>query len=456
MSEEASAPILVTLLREAQRAVAAAADAVDAFSSLAPAALLESAELAGDLQRLTDAVMVRTVDAVEAHCRQSEPEESLAARYGLRDGASLLMVLTRASRRTLTKYRQLAGVTGPRGVGSTGVLPPLMPHLAQALRAGTIGLDQGLVIRQAIHQAAERAHPEDLDAAERALVASAVGAPEPDGTPRAPLAPDLLAVQARAWREAIDPDGPEPTYEQQRAQRSFTFGQRADGMWSGTLLLPPDQGAAVRLALDAHNAPRTKERHHAEPGADERTTPQRQADTIVGLVARAMEESDAPRIGGEAATLVVTITPDQLRAHAESGRGTAHLEHTGDAVPAHVAARMICDGHVQVCLLDEAGLPLRLGRARRTHTVHQRRAIFAAYPGGCQNPSCHAPPGFTEIHHPVWWSRGGGTDTENGIPLCQHCHIEVHAGRLECVRGPSGRWRVVPTARLRSRFRLAV
>lgn len=475
---------LVALLRQVHRAFAEAAEALPSMTQLADFELLEAAELAAGIARLSDAAMVRTVDAVEAQCRRADPEESLAARHGLRDGAALLMTLSGASRRTLTRWRQAGGATLPRGVGSTGVLPPLLPHAAETLAQGTVSLDQVLAIRQHLLESSARAHPDDLDAAERSLVASAVGHAHTDergectgGEPCAgglPLTPELLGMQARAWRDAIDPDGPEPSYEAQRAARSFTLGRRADGMWAGTLLLPPEQGEALRLALDAHNAPRTRSRYEedepagcdeqdgAAPGAglarrghlDERSTAQRQADTLVGLITRAMELADAPRIGGDAATVMVTISDAELAEHTRTGAGVAHLASSGEPVPAHVAARIMCDGYLQACVIGEDGLPLKLGRSRRSHTKHQRKAILTAYPGGCQNPGCDAPPGFTEIHHAIWWSHGGTTDTDSGVPLCPHCHTEVHAGRLRCIREAGGRWRVVPSLRLRNRLRL--
>jgi hypothetical protein len=501
MVDIAQRSTLLDLLRQTEQVLTAAVAEADTMTSLPDTTLLEVAELAGRVQRLSDAAMVRVVQAVEQQCRVADREDSLAARHGLRDGMSLLMVLTGAGRHTLTKYRRIAAVTSSRGIGSTGVLPPTMPHLATAMTAGAIGLDQALVVREALHQSGNLAHPDALEAAELALVAAATGAPDPFADPdvdtatgdetagdnaapdvtcsddrnRVPLTPDLLAVQARAWRDAIDPDGAEPSYELQRQRRSFTLGQRPDGMWVGKLLLPADQGAALRLTLDAHNAPRSAVRHDSgtdhdsgtePPGVeqnhtvapanrtgndDTRTSAQRQADTLVGLAMRAAELADAPRIGGEAPTLVVTITADQLNEHAATGGGTARVEHSGDAVPAHVAARIICDGLIQTCLVDDVGLPLKLGRARRIHTKHQRRAILLAYPGGCQNPHCGAPPGFTEIHHPVWWSHDGPTDADNGFPLCPYCHSEVHAGRLTCVRDAKGRWIVVPTLSLRPR-----
>ena len=494
----------VGLLGQAQRVLGAVAERADGLAGLSVAELSQVLDGAARIVRLADVVMLRMVGAVREQDRLAAPGDSLAARHGVRDVATLVMTVTGASRRTLKRWQQVNAATAPRGVGSTGVLPPLLPHLAQAVDAASVSVDQALVIRQCLHEAGRRAHPEDLEAAERALVAAATGAStdgdqgcdQADGAGRGhcqvPLTPELLAVQARLWRDAIDPDGPEPAYQELRRQRSFTLGQHTDGMWVGKLLLPPDQGEALRLALDAHNAPRTQARYEGEAGAggstagtcagqtgvgqagaerppagsgwddeppsrlhrrgrlDERSTAQRQADTLIGLVMTAIEQPGAPRIGGEAATLMVTITSAELDRHATSGGGAAHLS-SGEPVPAHVAARIICDGYLQACVLDESGLPLKLGRASRSHSRHQRRAILAAYPGGCQNPGCQAPPGYTEIHHPIWWSRGGDTDTENGIPLCQHCHTLLHTGHLTCTRNRQGRWRVEATLPLRSR-----
>lgn len=459
-----------------------------ALAAMSTDELAQVTDLVAAINRLADAAMVRTVAAVEEYARLADPGESLAARSGFRDSPSYVIAVTGASRATVTRWRQVGAATSGRTCGSTGVLPPLLPHVAEALDSGALGLDQAAVIRRHLLEATPRAHPDDLDAAERALVGAALGTQlDDDDAPHLPLSPEQLAVVARTWRDAIDPDGVEPSYEQQVQRRSFTLSHRSDGMWVGKLLLPPDQGEALRLALDAHNAPRTAIRDEHEPsiatagpGADptaadlaladehatgiglsrrgrldDRSTQQRQADTLVAMVTRAMELRGAPRIGGDAATVVITISSTELDKHAETGGGAAYLEQTGEPLPAHVAARVICDGNIQTCVLDEDGLPLKLGRRRRSHTRHQRRAILTAYPGGCQNPGCDAPPGFTEIHHPIWWSEGGLTDTDNGIPLCAHCHAEVHAGRLLCLRDATGRWYVAPTYRIRRRVGLA-
>src|SRR5690606_29480982 len=128
---------------------------------------------------------------------------------------------TGASRSTLRRWRQVGAAVLPRGIGSTGVLPPSFPRLARVVESGAVSLDQALAISRPLREAAARADVDDLAAAEAALVGSAIGS---DAAPAMP--PDLLRLQACTWRDAIDPDGPEPSYEEARRKRSFTFGRR--------------------------------------------------------------------------------------------------------------------------------------------------------------------------------------------------------------------------------------
>ncbi|WAC66016.1 HNH endonuclease signature motif containing protein [Agrococcus sp. SL85] len=109
-------------------------------------------------------------------------------------------------------------------------------------------------------------------------------------------------------------------------------------------------------------------------------------------------------------------------------------------MPAAVAARILCDGHVQVAALDPDGHVLELGRAARLFSAAQRRAI-ALRDGACRGPGCSAPPAWCEAHHVQSWQAGGATDVANGLLLCTRCHHEVHSGRLRVSRQGSG-WRV--------------
>jgi hypothetical protein len=262
---------------------------------------------------------------------------------------------------------------------------------------------------------------------------------------------------ARVWLQALDPDGAEPREDERIAERSFTFAQHADGMFRGALVLPPDQGAAVKAVLDAHCSPRTAGGFDdpAAIGDDERTDEQRRADVLAGLFAAHARSGDAPRPGTDAPTLLVAVTREQLELHARGGAGLCDIVETGETVPAALAARMLCDGFVQTALVDGEGHTLKLGRRRRLFTPAQRKAIMLR-DRHCQGPGCTMPASWDEVHHVRPWIDGGETDIDNAILLCSRCHHEVHRGRLRIERAGS-RWRVrrtmLPPIRRRRRWR---
>jgi hypothetical protein len=71
---------------------------------------------------------------------------------------------------------------------------------------------------------------------------------------------------------------------------------------------------------------------------------------------------------------------------------------------------------------------LNVGRSHRAATLKQRRAIIARQGGECAAPGCRHT--HLEIHHSVWWSRGGATDLDQMVGLCVRCHHLLHRGLL--------------------------
>ncbi|MGC0142279.1 DUF222 domain-containing protein [Pseudactinotalea sp. Z1732] len=109
-------------------------------------------------------------------------------------------------------------------------------------------------------------------------------------------------------------------------------------------------------------------------------------------------------------------------------------------VPTPVLRRMARCGDVYRVLFSAKNEVLNQGRAHRTFTAAQRRAIVAR-DRHCVYPGCTAPPVLCETHHAlVKWSRGGTTDVANGALLCFHHHDLVEARRLTMAR-PDGAWR---------------
>lgn len=444
-------------LRDRIGAVREAVDAVLAgFGGAADAERWAAVAAVGELVRAADAAAIRVAGALAATPPRTAGT-SLARSIGYRSTAEALRHELGVTARHARDLEAVAAATRDGVALSGATVPARLPVLGAAVEGALVSLAQARAIAVPLEQGGDRVAAEGRTAAERALVDAATGIDREAGAAgedAAPLPPEELGVQARAWLAALDPDGLEPRDDAQRAERSFRLGRRADGMAIGRLVCTPEQGAALQAVLDAHTAPRTPSFADAQDDAeeaDDRTRPQAQCDVLLGIVEAHARSGEAPRIGGAAPTLVVTVPAEQLeRAAAGDPAAWARIEGTGDVVPAALAARILCDGHVQAAAIDPDGHVLELSRSSRLFTAAQRRAI-ALRDGGCRGPGCSAPPGWCEAHHVQSWQTGGATDVDNGLLLCSRCHHDVHRGRLRVSRqatergpgrGRGWRWRV--------------
>lgn len=87
-------------------------------------------------------------------------------------------------------------------------------------------------------------------------------------------------------------------------------------------------------------------------------------------------------------------------------------------------SRLACDADLQVLLEDPTGEPLRLGRAVREPSAALAGMVHAR-DRECRFPGCGARR-HTDLHHVVWWSRGGTTEVENLVLPCSFHHRLVH------------------------------
>ena len=78
-------------------------------------------------------------------------------------------------------------------------------------------------------------------------------------------------------------------------------------------------------------------------------------------------------------------------------------------------------------VLGGDGEVLDVGRQRRLATRAQRRALRAMY-RSCAHPSCTVPFDSCRIHHVIYWERGGTSNLDNLLPLCERHHHLVHEG----------------------------
>jgi hypothetical protein len=115
----------------------------------------------------------------------------------------------------------------------------------------------------------------------------------------------------------------------------------------------------------------------------------------------------------------------------------------GQPVSARTVSWLACTSWLTPMLLDDDGMPLKVGRSRRLFTSGQRLG-FAVRDKGCVFPGCDRPPSWCEAHHIGPWSRGGGTDLINGCLLCGYHHRLIHRDDWQVMMAEDGHPQVIP------------
>ena len=421
--------------------------------------------------RRAEAVLVAGSTEVAARSDRARGETGLAARHGFSRPSLLLEQVTGLSARSAGRFLRLGALTGQR-VSETGLaLPPLFPAVREALDAGLIGIDAAEVITKALHDAAPRADVDDLVAAEGALVGQATGAAVPGGIA---VPADLIAVQARIWKDALDPNGIEPRAESAFQRRDFWVSRKAEGdlvAFGGRVTV--DVAAKLHAVFDAvltprtapqcvpdspdttdtndaHDAPKghTHDTHDAcdgrdvQDGSDDsqglagagrgrpkdpRTPGQQRADVFAAMIDAIARSGELPTISGAAPTVLVTVPAEVL----ERKNGTGQVVGVADPVPYSAVDQILCDGGAQPVFLDPGGGLAALTTRQRTFTRAQKLAIIARDGPTCFE--CDIPATGCEVHHVTPWSEGGRTEVGNGVILCWFDHRKMHAGDWKIV-----------------------
>jgi Domain of unknown function (DUF222)/HNH endonuclease len=123
-----------------------------------------------------------------------------------------------------------------------------------------------------------------------------------------------------------------------------------------------------------------------------------------------------------------------LHLNTDDPGGPAHAWFNGGpSLPAAIRDTLICDGQVQT-LWHTAGLPINVGRARYIVPPHTRRQVLDR-DRMCLRPGCGATT-HLEVHH-IWdWLKGGPTQTDNLVALCDRDHDALHRGEFTMVGNP--------------------
>ena len=252
-----------------------------------------------------------------------------------------------------------------------------------------------------------------------------------------------LAVLGRRLFEVIAPDladayeGKVLAEQEATAARRVMFAIREDdaGSCHGRFRIPTLHGQwlnkmILALASPARSTPSDPDRDSEE----HLPTEVRHGHALCQLI-EAIPAKSLPKAGGTSASIVVTITLDQLLADLDAA-GVCQLD-TGGQITAAQARRLACDHGVIPAVLDGRSQVLDLGRRRRFHTEAQRLAMTIR-DQGCTAQDCDRPPAMCHAHHDTPWSIGGTTDIATGRLLCGHHHRRIHDPHYRAEQLPNG------------------
>jgi hypothetical protein len=263
-----------------------------------------------------------------------------------------------------------------------------LPLVSQALSEGSISRQHATIIAKAYTSARAAA----LAELEETFVAAAQRMP-----------PRQLSAAVQYAVDAIDGDAGSDRDSRERFRQRLHLSRTLDGLGMLDGRLDPESTEIVRTALDA-------EMKRDRVAGDLRTPGRRRADALVAICRRALKNAE---LGSSRS----------VRPHISV---VAHIAEDGtiDAMTAYslrvseaMLERLMCDCELSRVLMRGTSEVLDVGRATRTISVAQWKALVAR-DVHCQGPGCTRPPAFCEAHHITYWENGGTTDLANLVLLC--------------------------------------
>jgi len=159
-------------------------------------------------------------------------------------------------------------------------------------------------------------------------------------------------------------------------------------------------------------------------------------------------------VAGQRPQVQVTVSVQTLSAEPGESVDCGWLERFGvpaQPITADTARRLACDASLRPLILDAQGDLVAFGSSSRV-APPALRALVLRRDRHCRFAGCRAR--IDEVHHIVFWSRGGPTRSDNMLGLCWHHHHLVHEGGWDLVgdanaevkgTGPDGRvWATGP------------
>jgi len=323
------------------------------------------------------------------------------------------------------------------------------PGVGAALIAGDLTLAQARVLTRALDALPDSVEPEVLGRAEAHLVEQAH-----DFTPRD------LRVLGRRVLDVIAPEVAEAEEARQLADEqahaaahtSLTLQALGDGTTKVTARVPDPVAARLATYLHAYTSPRqprqpsqpgqTGHRDEtdgstqvADPSPAERIPYDRRLGQAFCSLLEHLDPDRLPLHGGDATTVMVTMSLDQLTQGLQAA-GAANLAD-GTRITASEARRLACTAKILPAVLGGNSEVVDLGRSRRLYNAAQRKALRLR-DRECRAEGCTVPAAWCEAHHRTPWAQGGKTDLADGVLLCSHHHHRAHDSAYRMDRLPNG------------------
>jgi hypothetical protein len=341
--------------------------------------------------------------------------DDVALAEGARDVAALMTYQTRGDYGANRRDLALAEALDRRWAG-----------VAAALGAGDLNVAQAQVIARALDELpADKLPAEVLGDAEAHLVAQA-----------AEFGPRELRVLGRRILDIVAPEigerheAEQLDAEERRAERrtNLVTERLGDGTTRIAIYVPDSVATRLHTYLEAFTSPR-----HQGAGEGDRIPVDRKRGQAFCALLEAIDPKKLPAHGGDATTVIVTISLDELRKEL----GTAKLG-PADKLSAGEVRRLACTAQIIPAVLGGKSEVLDLGRSSRLFKPAQRKAMIIR-DRECRAEGCTIPAAWCEAHH--WgrpWAEGGRTDLKDGVLLCSWHHHRAHDNTFAASRMPNG------------------
>ena len=335
---------------------------------------------------------------------------------------------------------------GPRIAMTGEPLAPMLPHVAGAQAAGTIGAEHVRIIRGFFTDLPHAVDVETRQACEADLARIA-----------SEHTPDALRKAADRLMALVHPDGDFSDVDRAR-RRGLTIGkQQTDGMSKIRGLLDPEARATIDAVLAKWAAPGMCNPDDDAPCVDgfpskahihndQRSPAQRNHDALKAMGRSVLASGELGQHNGLPCAIIVSTTLQEL----ESGCGQA-VTATGSLLPMPTVIKMASHAYHYLTIFDKAtGRALHLGRTRRIASADQR-IVLLARDRGCTRPGCTIAGAYCQVHHAVTdWAADGQTNVDDLTLACPKENRSVKPGGWTTRKRKDGRTEWIPPPHLDS------